>query len=52
VTLVYCGQPISWLKMEFGMQIGFGPGHIVLYGDPIPPLSNGHRPYHFLAHIC
>ena len=24
--------------MKLGMQVGFGPGHIVLDGDPAPPL--------------
>jgi len=25
--------------MPFGMQVGLGPGHIVLDGDPAPPKS-------------
>ena len=37
VTLVYCRQTVGWLKMKPGMQIGLGPGHIVLDGDPAPP---------------
>ena len=49
VTLVYCGQTVGWINMKLGTQVGFGPGHIVLYGDPAPP--KGHSPQ-FSAHIC
>ena len=34
VTLVYCGQMVGWIKMKLGVQLGLGPGHIVLDGDP------------------
>ena len=37
VTLVYCGQTDGWIKMPLGMEIGLGPRHIVLDGDPTPP---------------
>jgi len=37
VTLVYCGQTVRQIKMKLGMQIGLGPGHIVLDGDSGPP---------------
>jgi len=37
VTLVYCGQTVRRIKMKLGMQIGLGPGHIVLDGDSGPP---------------
>ena len=37
VTLVYCGQWVGWIKMRLGLQVGLGPGHIVLDGDPAPP---------------
>jgi len=36
VTLVYCGQMVGWIKMKLGMDVGLGPGHIVLDGDPTP----------------
>jgi len=36
VTLVYCGQTVGRIKMKLGVQVGFGPGHIVLGGDPVP----------------
>jgi len=37
VTLVYCGQTVGWIKMKLGVQIGLGPGHIVLDWNPAPP---------------
>jgi len=40
--LVYCGQTLGRIKMKLGMQVGFGPGHIVLDGDPGPPPPKGH----------
>ena len=30
VTFVHCGQTVGWIKMKLGMQVGLGPGHIVL----------------------
>jgi len=30
--------------MNLGMQVGLGPGHIVLAGDPGPPPPKGHIP--------
>jgi len=42
VTLVYCGQTVGRIKMKLGMQVGLGPGHIVLGGDPAPPPLKGH----------
>jgi len=37
VTLVYCGQTVAWIKVKLGPEVGLGPGHIVLHGDPAPP---------------
>jgi len=31
---VYSGQTAGWIRMPLGMEIGIGPGHIVLDGDP------------------
>jgi len=31
-------------KMKLGMQVGLGPVHIVLGGDPAPPPLKGHSP--------
>jgi len=43
VTLVNCGKTFGWIKMKLGMQVGVGPGHIVLDGDPDSPSQNrGH----------
>jgi len=28
--------------MKLGMQVGLGPGHIVLDADPAPPPPKGH----------
>jgi len=33
---VYCGQTAGWIKMAFGTEVGLGPGHIVLDGNPAP----------------
>jgi len=37
------GQTAGWIKMPLGMELGLGPGHIVLDGDP---------PLQFSAHVC
>jgi len=36
VTLVYCGQTVGWIKVPLGMEVGLGPGHIVLDGTQLP----------------
>ena len=41
VTLVYCGHMVGWIKMKLGVQVGLGPFHIVLDGDPAPPPPKG-----------
>ena len=33
----------AWLKMPLGMEVGLGPGHIVLDGDSAP-LKIGAQP--------
>jgi len=33
---VCCGQTVGWIKMALGVEVGLGPGHIVLDGDPAP----------------
>jgi len=50
VTLVHCGQTVGRIKMKLGMQVGLGPGHIVLDRDPALPPPKGHSPP-FSAHI-
>ena len=37
--------------MKLGMQVGFGTGHIVLYGDATP-LSKGAQPPIFARIYC
>jgi len=41
-TSVYCSQTVGWVKMKLGMQVGLGPGHIVLDGDSAPPQKGAH----------
>ena len=36
---ICCGQMAGWIKMPLGMDVGLGPGHIVLDGDPFWPMS-------------
>ena len=36
VMLVYCGQTVGWIKMKLGMEVGLGPGDIMLDGDSAP----------------
>jgi len=43
VTLVYCSQTVGRIKIKLGIQVGLGPGHIVLDGDPAPPTKTGHN---------
>jgi len=30
------GQMAGWIKMLFGTETGYGPGHTVLHGNPAP----------------
>jgi len=34
---VYCGQTVGWISMPLGMEVGHGPGHVVLDGDQAFP---------------
>jgi len=49
--MVYCGHTVGWIKTKLGMQVGLGPGHIVLDGDPAPLPKKGAEPPKFSAHI-
>jgi len=42
VMLVYCGQMIGWIMMPLFMEVGLGPGDIVLGRDPDPHHGKGH----------
>ena len=44
-------QTVGRIKTKLGTQVGLGPGHIVLDGDPALPPPKGHSPP-FSAHIC
>jgi len=46
----YCGQTAGWIKMALGMEVGLGPGHIVLDGDPATLPKKGTEPQ-FSAHF-
>ena len=41
---VYCGQTAGWIKTAFGVEVGLGPGHIVLDGDTATPSKKAHPP--------
>ena len=43
VTLVSCGQMVGWTKMKLDMEVGLGPGNIVLDGYTAP-LKRGTAP--------
>ena len=45
-------SPNGWTDQDETWHAGrLGPGHIVLEGDPAPPLSKGNSPQ-FSTHIC
>jgi len=48
---VHGGQTVGWIKMKLGMQVGLGPGHIELDGNPAPLPKKGQSPQ-FSAHVC
>jgi len=41
---VYCCQTTGWIKMAIGTEVGLGPVHIVLDGDPAPLHQKGTAP--------
>jgi len=51
VGVAYCGQMVGWIKMKLGMQVGIGPGHIVLDGNQLPFPKRGRSPQ-FSSYIC
>jgi len=40
----YCGQTVAWIKRPLGVEVGLGPGHIVLDGDPAPKIKGAQFP--------
>ena len=51
LTLVCCGQTVGWIKMPLDMQVGLGPGDIVLDGYGAAPQKRGTAAPHFSAHV-
>jgi len=49
---VCCGQTAGWTKMQLGMEVGLGPGDIVLDGDPTPSLSRKETQHPPLFGLC
>ena len=44
LTLVYCGQTVRLIRIPLDTEVGFGPGDIVIDGDPgssSPPTEKG-----------
>jgi len=41
VMLVHCGQMVGQIRMKLGVQVGLGPGHIVLDGTNLPLPQRG-----------
>jgi len=53
VTLVYCGQTVGWIKMPLGTEVGLGPGHVMLDGDPaLLPRRGEQQPHPQLFGPC
>jgi len=47
---VYCGQTVGWIKTKLGTEVGVGPDHTVLDGDPARP-QRGTAPQ-LSARVC
>ena len=48
----HCGRMAGWIKMALGVEVGLGPGYIVLDWDPAPlPTKGGGAPSQFSAHF-
>jgi len=46
---VCCDQTAGWIKMPLGREVELCRGHILLDGDPAPPIEA--QPPHFSAHV-
>ena len=49
---VCCGQTAGQIKMALGMEMGLGPGHIVLAGDQLSSPQKGTEPPIFAYVYC
>ena len=38
---MHCGQTVGRIKIKLGTEVGLGPGHTMLDGDPAPPTERG-----------
>ena len=47
---VCCGHTVESIRMPIGVEVGLGPGHIALDGDPAPP-EKRHSSPHFSVHV-
>jgi len=50
--LVYYDQTVGWIRMPLGVEVGLGPGDIVLDGDPAPSPGKGHSSPSQLFGLC
>jgi len=50
-THFYCGETAGCIKMQLGMEVGLGPGRIMLDWDPAPPIKGAQPPPQFSAHV-
>jgi len=41
---IYCSQTAECIKLALGMEVGLGPGHIVLDGDQLHSPKGGQLP--------
>ena len=49
---VSCGETAACIKMTLGTEVGLGPIHILLDGDPASPTErDAAAPPHFSAHV-
>ena len=49
---VHCGQTAGWIKTALGMEVGLGPRHVVLDGDPAPIPKGAELPPIFGPFYC
>jgi len=47
-----CGQMVGWIKMKLGIDVGVGPDHIALDGDPAPSKKGTQQPANFWPMYC
>jgi len=50
-SVTYYGQTVGSIKMKLFVQVGLGPGHIVLDGEPPLPPRKGHMPHNYGPYV-